>query len=162
VTTSELTAKDRKWLRFAGSGANTFSTCSKAQYMAIIIGTDGTLIGTGYNGGARGMKHCADGGCPRAINKVPSGTPYDFGDGLCIAIHAEANALLYSDFSRRSGATMYVNGIPCVSCSRLISNSGIKRVVCLDREQLGTDEVKWLLDGAGVELVVATLLDIGI
>jgi dCMP deaminase len=126
-----LTVKDQKWMRSCEAHARTFSTCSKRQYAALIVDRHGALIGSGYNGGPSGMLHCNDGGCPRAINNVPGGTPYDYGPGLCIAIHAEANALLHSDYTaRRHGGTLYVNGPPCMGCAKLVANSGLGRIVC--------------------------------
>lgn len=125
-----LTVKDRKWMASCEAHARTFSTCSKRQYAAIIVDRHGALIGSGYNGGPSGMQHCNEGGCPRAINNVPGGTPYDYGPGLCIAIHAEANALLHSDYTaRRHGGTLYVNGPPCMGCAKLVANSGLGRIV---------------------------------
>lgn len=113
-------------------GAKIFSTCSKAQYMAIVTDPHGRILGTGYNGVPSGMKHCDEGGCPRITNNVPSGTPYDYGPGLCYAIHAEANALLYSDRSARIGGTIYVGGVPCFGCAKLIAGSGLGKVVYVE------------------------------
>jgi deoxycytidylate deaminase len=48
----------------------------------------------------------------------------------CPSIHAEANALLYVDRSSVEGGTLYVTGVPCMQCAKLISNSGIRRIVC--------------------------------
>lgn len=157
-----LTSKDKKWLRLVAYGAQDFSTCSKGKYMAAIVAPGGNLLGTGYNGGPKDTKHCVDGGCPRAINNVPSGTPYDFGAGLCIAIHAEQNAIIHTSWESRIGATLYVNGTPCVMCARLISNSGITRVVHLEDERLGTPEAMWFFDQTGIEVVSCTWLDVGI
>ena len=52
-----------------------------------------------------------------------SGSSYD----NCIAIHAEANALLHSDYSSKP-VKIYVNGPPCFTCAKLIANSTIKEV----------------------------------
>jgi deoxycytidylate deaminase len=49
--------------------------------------------------------------------------------GNCIAIHAEANAILYSSPEQREGATIYITGVPCFGCAKLIANSGIQEVV---------------------------------
>lgn len=54
---------------------------------------------------------------------------YDSGPGRCISVHAEQNALLYSSRTDVEGATIYVTGRPCPTCARLISGSGIIRVV---------------------------------
>lgn len=49
--------------------------------------------------------------------------------GNCIAIHAEANAILYSSPEQREGATIYITGVPCFGCAKFIANSGIQEVV---------------------------------
>jgi deoxycytidylate deaminase len=100
------------------------STCSRAKHGAIVVQKH-RIRGTGYNGGPRGYGHCEDGACPRARTDVPSGSSYD----NCIAIHAEANALLWTAPEERDGAVLYVTGQPCFSCAKLIANSGIAEVV---------------------------------
>lgn len=117
------TSKDLKWLKLTEEGAKLFSTCGKRQYFAIVLDNKGRCVGTGYNGGPSGARHCVDGGCQRLIDKSPPGSNYD----NCIAIHAEANALLHASYS--NGGTLYVNGPPCFQCMKMIANSGVKRVV---------------------------------
>lgn len=56
------------------------------------------------------------------------------GGGLCIAVHAEANALLYASRSDTELATVYLwtdkeSGEPCIGCWRLIMGAGVIRVV---------------------------------
>lgn len=103
--------------------SNIFSTCSKRKYAAILIDEHGHVVGMGYNGGPSGMEHCEDGGCPRYQQNSANGSNYD----NCIAIHAEANALLHSDYSSRA-KEMYINGPPCFSCAKLIANSTIDTI----------------------------------
>ena len=80
---------------------------------------------TGYNGPPSGHPHCSEGACPRASGDTPSGWNHDD----CIAIHAEANAILYSSPEERDGATIYITGVPCFGCAKFIANSGIEEVV---------------------------------
>ena len=117
--------KDLKWLKTAAFAAEQFSTCAKRQYLAIILDADGFILGMGYNGSPPGMAHCSDGACPRLAENSASGSSY----GNCIAVHAEANALLHTDWHQRKGGTIVVNGPPCWDCAKLISNSGLVRVV---------------------------------
>lgn len=140
--------KDEAFLRWCAEGARLFSTCGKAQYMAIVVGTTGRVLGTGYNGGPSGMRHCNDGGCPRMQRGTSSGASYDD----CIAIHAEENALLYSDAFARKDGTLYVNGAPCYGCSKKLANSGLRRVVYLVEPTLrdGWDAGIELLMSAGI------------
>ncbi len=136
-----LTDKDYKWMAWCMEGAKIFSTCEKKQYMAIIVDKNGIVESTGYNGSPSGFPHCFE-TRPRFINRVPSGTPYDFGEGLCYSIHSEINCLIHSDKSKRVGGTMYLNGVPCFGCAKAIANSGLERLVYLEEgfERVGNDE----------------------
>lgn len=149
-----ITPTDIKFMKWSLEGASIFSTCSKAQYLAIVIDKNRRVLGTGYNGVPSGMKHCVDGGCPRATSDVPSGTPYDEGAGLCLAVHAEANALLHSDRSAREGGTIYVGGPPCFGCAKLIAGSGLSRVVYLENGQKRSDFANSIrvLTGSGLKV----------
>jgi dCMP deaminase len=61
---------------------------------------------------------------------VPPGSSYDTGPGVCIAVHAEMNALLdVSDRSRLVGATMYITDQPCGGCLKILKNTQIKTFV---------------------------------
>lgn len=123
----EPTVKELKWLNVAEYIANQFSTCSRKKYAAIILTNTGRIVGIGYNGSAPNMKHCEDGGCPRASSNVDHGSVYD----NCVAIHAEANAIMWSDVGLRSGGTLVINGPPCYGCAKLIASSGISKIVCM-------------------------------
>ena len=122
-------SKDLRWLEACVRMASLFSTCTRRQYAAFIVDPTGRVIGFGYNGSPPGQPHCSDGACPRANSDVAHGSAYDSGPGRCIAVHAEANALLFSDATARAGATLYVNGPPCADCAKLIAASGVARVV---------------------------------
>jgi dCMP deaminase len=141
--------KDLKWLTAADSLAKIFSTCSRKKYCAIILSPTGRVAGMGYNGAPSGMKHCEDGGCPRAFMDVEHGSNYE----NCIAIHAEANALLWSDQFMREGGTLVVNGPPCYNCAKLICNSAVKSVVCY-RDELYSNfkQVTNIFNDSGIEL----------
>ena len=128
------------------SAATIFSTCGKKKYAAILVDDYDHLVGFGYNGGPRNSLHCEDGGCPRLSEMSPSGSSYD----NCIAIHAEANALLHSDYSSRP-TKIYVNGPPCLSCAKLIANSTITDVYFVsDQDYNNWDSVEKFLMNAGV------------
>lgn len=126
-----ITEKDQKWLRACKACAQIFSTCAKAQFWCFIIDEHGRIAGQGYNGVPPNMTHCSDGGCPRFLNDVPSGTPYDYGPGLCYSQHAEIGALSHGDGHRFHRATLYVNGEPCLTCAKSIASAGIKRIVAI-------------------------------
>lgn len=139
--------RDLKYLGLCLVAAGLFSTCGKRQYFAIIVGPDGRTCGTGYNGSPPGMAHCVDGACPRFQEDSPPGSNYD----NCIAIHAEQNALIWSDRTARTGGTIYVNGTPCMTCARLIAGSGLSRVVYIeDDTYAGWPQVKDFLIKNGI------------
>ena len=125
--TYDIQRHEIKWLSSCATLARTFSTCSKRQYYSVIVAPNKRVIGQGYNGSPPGYPHCNAGACPRSAANSPGGSSYD----NCIANHAEANALLWSDPHHRIGATLIVNGSPCFGCAKLIASSGIVRVVGL-------------------------------
>lgn len=114
------------------------STCLLRKYGAVIVVGD-TIVSTGYNGPARGMKHCDEFGfCLKELANMPKGTGYDF----CPAVHAEENAIINAARSGVSlvGGTLYIAGrdartgelteaMPCERCRRAIINAGIASVV---------------------------------
>lgn len=122
-----ISRKDYQYMDLCISIAKIFATCAKKEYGCILVDDLGHVVGFGYNGGPKGMEHCKDGGCPRFLENSKSGTNYD----NCIAIHAEANAFLHSDYNSKP-TKLYVNGPPCYSCSKLIANSTIKDVFFLE------------------------------
>lgn len=114
------------------------STCLRRNYGVVIV-KDDEIVSTGYNGAARGEPNCCDvGTCNREELGVPSGERYE----LCVAIHAEDNAITSAGRARCQGATLYIAGTnccdgseanpaPCKMCRRKIINAGITRVVGL-------------------------------
>lgn len=129
--------------------ANNFSTCGKKKYGALLLDEKNHVVGMGYNGGPSKFKHCEDGGCPRLKENSPSGSSYD----NCIAVHAEQNALLHSDYSS-DPKKIYVNGPPCFTCAKLIANSTIEFVYYkIDPNYKDWDNVRSFLLKAGIEVI---------
>jgi len=103
------------------------SLCSRAQVGALITDTASRIVGEGYNGPPAGFVHGSQPcniWCRRPNSLQPSP---DYSD--CVTLHAEANALLESDRSRRLGGTIYTTSHVCWGCAKLIANSGLARVV---------------------------------
>lgn len=100
--------------------------CTRRQVGAVIA-KNHRVVACGYNGAPAGEPDCLTAGaCPRAFSGVPSGSgDYDH----CIAIHAEAGAIMWSSWEQRQGATIYVTHEPCAGCRKLIRGSGILRAV---------------------------------
>ncbi len=114
---------DRYFLNIARETA-TRSNCVRRQHGSVVVKRR-RICSTGYNGAPSGHPHCDEGACPRALSETPSGWGHD----NCVAIHAEANAILYSSPEERDGASIYITGVPCFGCAKLIANSGIAEVV---------------------------------
>ncbi len=112
------------------------SYCERRKVGALIV-RDNMIISDGFNGTPSGF--------PNICEEDNVTFPY--------VLHAEANAITKVARSNNSseGATLYVTASPCMECSKLIIQSGIKRVVFSDlyRIQDGLD----LLRKAGVEVV---------
>ena len=126
---------DAKYLRMAKIWA-TNSYCKRRQVGALLV-KDNMIISDGYNGTPAGFENvCED---EKGVTK-----PY--------VLHAEANAITKVAQSGNSaaGATLYVTASPCMECSKLIIQSGIKRVVYSDEYRLD-DGIK-LLKRAGIEV----------
>lgn len=112
------------------------STCLRRNYGVVLVQND-EIIATGYNGSPRGECNCCDTGfCERERQGVAKGERYE----LCVAIHAEDNAITSAGREKAYGSTLYIVGRenptgeysdpnPCLMCRRKIINAGIKRVV---------------------------------
>ncbi|KAL5322085.1 hypothetical protein ACEPPN_010054 [Leptodophora sp. 'Broadleaf-Isolate-01'] len=115
---------DQYFMQLASLGAQR-SNCMKRRVGCVIV-EDKRVISTGYNGTPRGLKNCADGGCPRCNEGQSSGV----GLGTCLCLHAEENALLEAGRGRiRKGTILYCDTCPCLTCSIKIAQVGISEVV---------------------------------
>ena len=130
-------SKDEYYLGMA-KAAQPRSTCLRRQYGAVIVKND-EIISTGYNGAPRGETNCIDtGDCEREKLNIPKGERYE----LCVAVHAEQNAIISASRDKMIGATIYIAGrevatgkdanpAPCMICRRMLINAGITRCVGL-------------------------------
>jgi dCMP deaminase len=124
------------------------ATCLRRSVGCVLLDKDGFILSTGYNGVASGMAHCNrmesqfidsyrdvktnkdvivtedsyPAACPGAFAK--SGTNLDG----CHAIHAEQNALLRCPDVRRIH-TCFVTASPCMTCTKLLMNTGCSRII---------------------------------
>lgn len=127
---------DKSYLDMAAVWAKN-SYCKRRQVGALIV-KDKMIISDGYNGTPSGFENICE-------DEITGATkPY--------VLHAEANAISKVAKSGNSseGATLYVTASPCLECSKLIIQSGIKRVVY--REQYRLDDGIQLLKRAGIEV----------
>ncbi len=104
------------------------STCLRRQVGALIV-KDKRILATGYNGAPTGIEHCATAGCLRERLNVPPGERHE----LCRGLHAEQNALLQAARYGLlvAGATLYSTHQPCIICTKMLINAGIKEIVVL-------------------------------
>ncbi len=102
------------------------STCVRRRVGAVLV-MDKRLLATGYNGAPSGLAHCLEVGCLREQNHIPSGERHE----LCRGIHAEQNAIIQAAFHgvRIQGATLYCTNLPCVICTKMLINAGIKEII---------------------------------
>lgn len=127
---------DTAYMKMAKEWAK-LSHCERKQVGALIV-KDRMIISDGFNGTPSGFDNCCEDE-----------------DGLTKweVLHAEANAILKVAASTQSckDATLYVTLSPCIHCSKLIHQAGIKRVVygIAYRDTAGLD----FLRKAGVELM---------
>lgn len=100
------------------------------------------------SGAPAGLEHCDVVGCAR--EGVQSGTRHE----LCRAVHAEQNAIIQAALHGVSveGGTVYVTHQPCITCAKMIINSGIVRAVCASTYP--DDLSRSMLDEADVALEV--------
>ena len=127
----------------------TRSTCLRRHVGAIIV-RDKRILSTGYNGPPRGLRHCDETGCLREQLGIPSGQRQE----ICRGLHAEQNAIIQAALHGGSveGGTVYVTHQPCITCAKMIINSGIVRAVCANAYP---DELsRSMLDEANVALEV--------
>ncbi len=127
---------DNSYMEMASVWARN-SYCKRRQVGALIV-KDRMIISDGYNGTPSGFENICE-------DESGATKPY--------VLHAEANAItkVAKSGNSSSGATLYVTSSPCIECSKLIIQSGIKRVVYKDEYRL--DDGINLLRRAGVEVV---------
>ena len=133
---------DSRYLRMARIWSEN-SYCQRRRVGALIV-KDKRIISDGYNGTPSGFENvCED---EDHLTK-----PY--------VLHAEANAItkIARSNNNRDGSTLYVTDSPCVECSKLIIQAGIRRVVYA-REYRLTDGIE-LLRRAGIEVEYHSIND---
>jgi len=127
---------DKRYLRMARIWAEN-SYCQRRKVGALLV-KDQMIISDGYNGTPAGFENICE-------DEADVTKPY--------VLHAEANAITKIARSGNSsqGSTLYITASPCLECSKLIIQAGIKRVVFNDLYRI-TDGLN-VLTRAGVETV---------
>ena len=127
---------DLRYLRMARIWAEN-SYCQRRKVGALVV-KEKMIISDGHNGTPSGFENV----CEDATDTTK---PY--------VLHAEANAItkLARSSNNSDGATLYVTAAPCIECSKLIIQAGIKRVIYAEQYHLndGID----LLRRANIEVI---------
>ncbi len=127
---------DKRYLRMARIWAEN-SYCVRRQVGALIV-KDQMIISDGYNGTPSGFENiCED----------------EDGKTKAYVLHAEANAIskVAKSANNCNGSTLYVTTSPCIECSKLIIQAGIRRVVF--SEKYHCEDGPNLLRRVGIECV---------
>lgn len=105
------------------------STCLRRRVGAVLV-KDKKILATGYNGAPSHIKHCIDTACLRDKLKIPSGQRHE----LCRGLHGEQNVLLQAALYGvgTKNSTLYATNQPCVICTKMLINAGIKEIVVSD------------------------------
>ncbi len=156
------------------------SLCSRDWVGAVVVSAQNRIIDTGYNGPPAGWQtihtDACSSWCPRGAlshwrqhadenDELPTivterdrcGPLTDYSD--CPSLHAEANALMFSDRRLREGGTIYVTSGTCSGCAKLVANSGLARAVydvTTRRTTLHRDSERWydFLRESGLEVML--------
>lgn len=136
ITEEKQRVIDARYLRMAYIWAEN-SYCQRRKVGALMV-KDNAIISDGYNGTPSGFPN---------VCETEEGTTFPY------VLHAEANAITKVARNNNSseGSTLYVTTSPCMECSKLIIQSGIRRVVYGEHYRI-TDGLD-LLKRAGIEVV---------
>lgn len=102
----------------------TRATCARRRVGSVAADKNNYLLGTGYNGLAKGVPHCIDNPCAGANSK--SGSNLD----VCQSTHAEQNLIAHVQRPQNIH-TVYLTVSPCISCVKLLVATGCKRILFL-------------------------------
>lgn len=129
---------DRAYMDIALSWAKM--SHAKRKQVGCIIAKDGQIISDGYNGTPHGFDNNCELDTRFGYETKPE------------VLHAESNAITKLAKGTQSSidSTVYITLSPCFECSKLMIQSGIKRVVYLEEYRF-TDGVD-LLKKAGIEV----------
>lgn len=115
-------------------------TCDRKRVGAVVV-RDRSILSTGYNGSIAGTEHCDE-------------ADHMMEDGHCVrTIHGEANAIIQAARNgvMLNGSTLYTTASPCWQCFKLISNSGICKIVY--GEFYRDDRIHEVAEQVGIELI---------
>ncbi len=129
------------------------SNCPRKKFGALILDPiRNVILMDGYNGGPRGGGElCGGDVCLRTEQGLDSGRNVEIG-----CHHAEMNAICNAAAAGvlTDGASMIVNGEPCLMCAKLIHHAGIKELMVVEGGWGRVEGLGYLIDhGVGVEIL---------
>jgi dCMP deaminase len=151
TTSGEKTTR-LSWDDYFMEVANAISkraTCDRGK-SGCVIARNKQLIVSGYVGSPRGFPHCDEVGHQMKQVRHENG---EVTDHCMRTVHAEQNAICQAAKLGVSiaGATIYTRMTPCRTCTMLLINCGIERVVC-ERRYHNASESEKMLQEAGIQL----------
>lgn len=136
---------DQYFMKMAELAAKR-STCLRRKVGAVLV-KDKRILATGYNGAPKDLPHCEEVGCLRIKENIESGKRHE----ICRGVHAEQNLIAQSAFHgvKTEGATVYCTNQPCVICTKLLINAGIKKIYY--KNSYDDNFTKDILDQSNIE-----------
>jgi dCMP deaminase len=134
----------KNWYEYYMGFARHAATASKdsTQVGAVLVGRDGEVRLTGYNGPPRGV--------------VDSPERFVRPDKLNFVSHAEANIIAFAarEGIKTRGCELYCTHYPCAGCARSIIQAGITRVLVgpseTSQNDWGSSDSRLMFAEAGV------------
>jgi len=132
------------------------ATCSRGRASCIMV-KENVIISTGYVGSIPSQPHCDEVGHLLIKQMDENG---EISEHCIRTLHCEVNCLAFAAKNGISvnGATIYITMEPCFSCTKMLIQAGIKRIVCLKqyhKAQLSRE----LCKNCGIELIVINKQD---
>ncbi len=130
------------------------STCIK-QHVGAVLVKDSYIISTGYNGAPRGLPHCSEQTCLRqTLGSLEK-------SHLCRGVHAEQNTIIQAAIHGVSteNSTVYSTHFPCMSCTKILINAGVKEIVYTRDYDLDNEKKMNMIRDAGIRLKKIVLPD---
>ncbi len=131
------------------------STCRQVAMGAILV-RDRRVLTTGYNGSPKGFPHCTDIGCLREEKGLKGDEHLE----VCRGLHAIQNAIIQGAVFGIAidGATLYTTHPPCITCTKMLINAGIKKIITerdYSRPMSTSASIAFsMIKEAGIEFVV--------
>lgn len=142
-----MTKKDAYYMDYA-TKLSLEANCIKGKVGAILV-KNNKIIAKGVNSVPEGIKPCTNDSCLRKKLNLKSGENQE----LCFVVHAEQNAILDALKNKVdvNNSILYVTKQPCIICSKILINAGIKKIIYL--KPYPDKYAEGLLKDAGIQII---------